>query len=196
MNVYQLTAREQVIFVFLLIVCFVYGGYALIYRPSLAKRQQLDVEIRLAKKELGGQEKVIQKERRWAEGFSDTIKSMRQNTTNEEAMSTILTEIENAARGTPIRVTEMKPQGALKVGEYNQLTISLTVDGNFLDILAFIHVLQTPPHDLRITRFEFEKLIGEPQKLLAKIAVVRFYIPSVEKENNTAGNQEKSMAQP
>ncbi len=169
----RLTARERAILIVFILVCCVYGVYALIYRPLHLEGQRLQDEIRLARKKLSDQRKAILKERQMPLQLRQGIESRVQKGNNEEVMSGLLAEIESAARGMNIRVTEIKPQGTLKEGEFNRFTVSLTLDGRFHELMAFVHLLQAPDHDLNVTQLNLEKMTSTPGVLLARIVVRR-----------------------
>ena len=187
----QLTSRERGIFIFFLIVCSIYAAYAFIYRPFLVEGQRIEEDLRFARKKLSDQMRVIQKERNVPHAYREAIASKRQQSAPEEVMSSILSEIETVSREMTIRITEMKPQRVLKADDVNKFPVSLTIDGKFQDLMAFIHLLQAPEHDLQVTQFYLEKEISDPAKLLAKIVVVRTLIlPQPEAMNeriNTKG---------
>ncbi len=172
----QLTSRERGIFVLFVLVCGIYAGYAFVYRPSVIERQRIEEDLRLARKKWNDQMKIIRKEQNMPVGFREAIAAMRQENAPEEVMSAILSEIETAARSLKVRITEMKPQGVIKEDVISRFPVSLAVDGSFQELMAFVHMLQAPEHDLKVTQFHLEKGLSDPTALLAKIVVVRMLI--------------------
>ena len=177
MSALQFSVREKNIFFLFLVVCGIYGVYAGIYRLSMAKGQEIESDIAQTRTRLVEQAKVIRRARAMAARFDGDLQSMRQTTSNEEAMSLILSEIEAAAGGLKVRVTEMKPQGTQKEDFYNKFSVSLTVDGDLTDILQFIHALQGPSHHLIVTQFSLERAFQNTKEMLAKLVVNRILIP-------------------
>lgn len=172
----QLTNRERGILVVLIMICGIYAGYAFVYRPSVVERQRIEENIRHARRKLNEQMKLIRKERLMPVELRESIGAMRQLIAPEEVMSVILSEIETAARGLKIRINEMKPQGIITDDVINRFPVSLAVDGSFKELMAFVHLLQAPEHDLKVTQFHLEKGFSDPGTLLAKIVVVRMLI--------------------
>lgn len=176
MSLFAWSVRERTILAVLVLVCCVYGAYTWIYRPSLADEDRLAESVRTTRKKFQEELRVIEKEKRAPQALREALEKRRQKASPQETVSGLLSEIEASARAMNIRVTEMKPLSAFKNGEFNQFAVSLAVDGNFKEIMAFIHGLQSPGHDLDITQFFFERPFGESKTLQAKIVVVRTLI--------------------
>lgn len=177
MSTLQFSGREKNIFFLFLVVCGIYGVYAGIYRPAVVKGQEIESDIDQASTRLAEQAKVIRRARAMAARFDGDLQSVRQKTSNEEEMSLILSEIEAAAGGLKVRVTEMKPQGTQKEDFYNKFSVSLTVDGNLTDILQFIHTLQGSSHRLTVSQFSLERAFQNTKEMLSKLVVNRILIP-------------------
>lgn len=176
----QLTSRERGIFVVLVLLCGIYAAYIFAYRPLVIERQRIEENLRLSRKKFNDQMKVIRKEQRMPVELREAIAAMHQSNAPEEVMSGILSEIETASRGLKVRITEMKPQGIIKEDVISKFPVSLAVDGNFVELMAFVHLLQAPEHDLKVTQFHLEKGFSDPKTLIAKIVVVRMLIRSEE----------------
>lgn len=176
MSFLKLTARERAIFIVFFLVAFVYAGHSLVYKPAMFEGEQLKRSIRQAKKKVRDQSALIADSGRIPGDFMQSLDAMRQRASNEEVLSAMVSEIEAAARQLNIRVTEIKPQGNLQEGIWNNFSISLTVDGQLSDQMAFVHHLQAPGFDLDIIQYALEKSMAEPGILLAKIVARRVMI--------------------
>lgn len=173
MKLLMFTARERAIVVLFVLVCCLYGAYKMVYRPFISQEQQLRDEMRQTRRKLSEQRKIIIKDQQMPQGLRQGIEAIIQSGSNEEVMSGLLAELESAARSMNIRVTEIKPQGTVKEGEYNTFTVSLTIDGRFHDLMAYVHLLQAPDLDLHVAQLNLEKMTSAPGVLLARIVVKR-----------------------
>jgi Tfp pilus assembly protein PilO len=169
--------REQKIFFVLLVVFGIYGAYMGIYRPSVDKNEEIERNAMLARKKWMEQARLIQKEKRMAQAWQAELDSVRQTGSNEQVMSAMLSEIENVAAGGKIRVTEMKPQGAVKSEFYNTFSISLSFDGELKDVLSFIHVLQNPSRHLNLRQLNLERSGSDAKGMMAKMVLERQLFP-------------------
>lgn len=177
MNPWHFSGRERNIFWVFLVVCGIFGVYAGIYRPAATRAVQIETDMAQAKRKLAEQNKIIQKARNLGAKFKEDMESLRQTTANEQVMSSILSEIETAANGLTVRVTEMKPQGTQKEDFYNKFAVSLTVDGNLKEILQFVHTLQGASHNLTVSQFSLERAFQGSSEMLAKLVVNKILIP-------------------
>lgn len=177
MSMRPFSIREQQIFVVLVLVCGLYAAFAFIYRPSVEKTEAIEREITLARKKWAEQTTVIQKEKIMARAWQEKFDAVRQKGSNEEAMSAMLSEIEVLSGSMNIRVTEMKPQGAVKGEFYNTFSISLSVDGDLKDILAFVHVLQDPSRHLKVRQFSLERTFADAKGMIARVVMERTLFP-------------------
>lgn len=177
MSAFSFSIRERIIFAGLVLVCCVYAAYMYIYRPSVVRSEEIFRETVRAGKKLSEQAAVIQKEKRMAEIWQGELDAVGQNNSNEEAMSAMLSEIEAVTGQMKIRVTEMKPQGAIKGEFYNTYAVSLAVDGDLKDILEFIHILQDPSRHLSVRQFSLEKSFADSTGMLAKVVVESTLLP-------------------
>ena len=100
---------------------------------------------------------MIQKAKSYEEKYKSLLESFQQQGSDEQMMSVILTEIESAAAQVKIRIADMKPQKARKIGTYNNFLVSITLDGELTSIMDFIYSLQNQPHLFAVDELRLEK---------------------------------------
>ena len=177
MSLFSFSAREQKIFIVLLLVCGIFGVYTFVYRPAVIKGEEIDSEISRTRQKLSDQQAVIEKEQQMALVLQDELETVRQKRTNDEEMSSILSDIEAMGSGMNIKVTEIKPQEVKKQDFLNRFSVSLTVDGNLMDMMRFIHALQDPAKHVQIRQLSLERAFVDSKEMLARMVVERTLIP-------------------
>ncbi|MFC1510602.1 hypothetical protein ACFL49_02975 [Candidatus Omnitrophota bacterium] len=146
------SSREKKIFIVLSICILGFIFQAGIYKPLAHQKELLAIKIRAAEKSLFRAQRSAQNE-----GQQDHVKRMlapfRQKGTDEEVMSSILSEIEQKKEGLDLRIADMKPQKMHKVDLLKVFSVRLTIEGAVTDVLQFIYLLQEPPHMFRVDEF-------------------------------------------
>ena len=76
----------------------------------------------------------------------------KQSASNEGTMSSILSEIEAAAADLKLQIANLTPKRVKETNFSNRFSVSLSIDGDFMDILQFLHRLQGEPHLLTLKK--------------------------------------------
>lgn len=153
----SLTSRELGIMTVLgvaLVVLFVYQG---IYVPYEERRENLQAQIVRAEARLKKNLRILQKSKASAEKGKKLLETFKQEDSDDQVISAMISEMEAAAKGIPIHISDIKPQKVRKDNSINTFSVSLVLDGALSPIVNFIHVLQTAPHLFQIQELRLEK---------------------------------------
>ncbi len=156
-TVRRLTQREQNIFAVCLILAFIYMGYNGLVRPFHEKIILLDQSIGAHQRKLSQNLRMICEAESLERKYDPYLKKFKQSKSNEQAMSSILAEIEEVAGGLNLRISNLKPNKVKKEEFYNRFSVSLSLESDFADVLHFLYILQNDPHLFRIEEVQFEK---------------------------------------
>ena len=188
----RLTGRERKIFVVSLaavILSFFYNG---LVKPLHAKKDFLDQEIASHQKQLNRGLKTVQKAKVLGARYDVYLKQFRQSGTEEEAASSILSEIEEAAGKFGLHITDLKPQRIKHDEHNNQFSVGLTISSELVDIIRFLYVLQQPPHLFDVEEVEFEKSARKNQSTITtRLVLGKAFIPAGSGEEEV---RKKTMA--
>lgn len=187
MSILRLSIRERTILMFFIIVCGVGAANVFICRPAVRERERLQGAIESAQKRIAEQSRVIARDKQMPDTFRQKLDSKLQKAADPEVFSGILSEIENAARALNIRVVEMKPLAVVPDKLMNKFPVNVSADAGLKELIAFIHSLQAPEHDLDIAQFSLERPFGESAHLQAKIVIVRSLIRTAENQQVKPG---------
>jgi len=169
--------REKKIFLVALFFVFSYGIYLFGYIPFQGKAQELDADIKKAEKQLRENYRLIRKSSFFNRDFKDILEVFSQKASDEEVMSSILTEIEAVASKIEIDISDKKPQKPRRVNFYNKFTISLSIDGDLSKIMEFVYILQNSPYLFEIDELTLSIKSIRKQDLVCRVILSKSLIP-------------------
>ena len=88
-------------------------------------------------------------------------------------MLTIVSKIDAAARESNIHIANIQPQKSVTQKDFRFLAVELEIDGQWLDIVQFLYLLQKQPNFYFINELNLEKYSGVSSSLRGRIVVSR-----------------------
>jgi Tfp pilus assembly protein PilO len=177
MTRFSFSTREKRIFILLVAAVIILIFYLAVYLPTGEKMSLLENEIRVAERQLKKDVLVIRKARQLEEQDKALLEEFRQKDTDENVMSSILSEIEAVAGEVGMRIADMKPKKARRIDFYNDFSVSLSIDGKLPDITHFMYVLQSSPHRFFVDEFSLEKRSPTSPELNCRLAISKILVP-------------------
>ena len=153
----RLSARELKILIVSLALAAVYIGYILLVKPAREKFVALDEEIALQQRRLAKNSAEMQRAGSMEKALQVYEQKFKQSASNEGTMSSILSEIEAAAADLKLQIANLTPKRVKETNFSNRFSVSLSIDGDFMDILQFLHRLQGEPHLFDVEEARFDK---------------------------------------
>jgi len=163
---YHLSKREGFVFALCLLVIIVYAGLNFVFKPLRARDTQLQGKIAVSEKRLKNHLVLLRAEKTVDEEYEKYAPYFQQKLSDEQEMAAILSEIENVANQTGLRIADMKPQRVKKVDFYNSFSAALTVEGGLGVILQFLYASQNIPHLFRVDEIYFEPYSKRDSQLI------------------------------
>lgn len=153
----RLTRREQNTFVICLLFLFGYISYQGALKPLGNRLAVLDKKIEAEQKKFDKDLRILRKANLLQDQYNEYAKRFKQDKSNEQMMSGILSEIERVAEGLKdLRISDLKPKIVQNQDIYNEFSVSLTIESNFVTIMEFLHILQIQPHFFRVDEVRFD----------------------------------------
>ena len=178
MTVRTLTKREKRIFAICVALIIVYGVYNGLIRPSGAMDVSLDQNIALQRRKLNKDTRVIEKAASLEGLYNFYFKRFKQTKTNEQVMSGIVAEVEGVAGRAQLQISNINPQKVRRVELFNRFSVSLTMEGQFTDVMHFLHLLQGEPHLFDVEEARIEKGGGHQTTLVrAQFVLSKIFLP-------------------
>jgi len=153
----RLSARELKILILSLVLASTYAGYILLVKPAQEKFAALDEEILVQQRRLAKNSTEIQKAADLEKVLAAYEQKFKQPASNEGTMSSLLSEIEAVAGELKLQIANLTPKRVRETNFANRFSVSLSIDGNFTDILQFLHKLQSEPHLFDVEEARFDK---------------------------------------
>jgi len=89
-----------------------------------------------------------------------------------------------------LSLVDLKPGDNGQNEHKRRFSVSAAMNGDFLDSLRFLYLLQKPPHLFRVEEIEFEKLIKEKKEISMRCVLSKTFVPSERKvEKNERGEK-------
>ena len=156
MAIRRFTIREQKIVLIFLLAIIGNGSYYGLIRPLNEKIASLDTEIAKKKKKLKNNLGVIKKSQGVDKEYATLIEQFQQTKSNEQVMSAIIAEIEGVAGELQLQISDLKPKRVKREDTNNRFSVSLDIDSQFVDIIQFLHKLQSQPHYFAVEEAHFD----------------------------------------
>ena len=153
----RLSSRELKILVVSSVLASTYIGYILLVKPAKEKFVALDEEIIAQQRRLARNSTEIKKADDMERLLAVYEQRFKQPASNEGTMSSILSEIETVAADLKLKIANLTPKRVKETALSNRFSVSLAIDGDFLDILQFLHTLQSEPHLFDVEEARFDK---------------------------------------
>ena len=137
----------------------------------------MESKIVAGRKQLEKNLKIIHKAQRYEKQNTAIIANFKQKGSDEQAMSTIITEIESVAGEVNIRIADLKPQKVRKTGSFNNFSVSLVLDGQLTPIMNFVYDLQNQPHWFGVDEMRLDKKSPNSPDLKGYLVLSRTLLP-------------------
>lgn len=173
-----LTKREQNILIICIVLVFSYVGYNGVYKPTSERIQYLDERALTLQQQLKKSQMTISRSDLVGRKYADIIKRFKQSRSNEQEMSAILSEIENAAKQLNLQIADLKPQRVKSDEDFNWFSISLTISSGLDNIVQFLYAVQNEPYFFNVEEIRFDKGAQRGvEDLKTSLVLSRFLIP-------------------
>ena len=174
----RITSREKKITGVTLALIFIYGGFNFIFKPIKQKEAILDEEIQAEIKLLNKDFLAVKKEKQLKREYENLLVPFRQQNSDEEEMSVLLSQMQTLATQTGLRIVDIKPQKSRKTEFCKFLPLSLSLEGYYSDVIRFLYVVQATPYSLGVDELFLEFKPSQRNVLTCRIDLSRILIPA------------------
>jgi len=153
----KLTRREKKIFIVTMVLAvgfFIYSGPLKPFQNRLSNvDKQIEYEIKMFKKNT----RKIKNAASLSQNYNYYLEAYKQELSNEQMMSSIISQIEGVANTLDLRIADLKPKPVKHDKLLNRFSVSLTIDSGFVEVMELIHTLQGNPYRLDLEEIRLEK---------------------------------------
>ena len=176
MTKFSFSKREKKMAGVVVLVIFFSVVYRGVYVPLKNQVEFLNNKISVAEQRLSKTLKIIRRAKIAAKKYDDILDDFKQTVSDEQVMSSILSEIETVAGELKMRIADMKPKKVKRVDFYNNFSVSLSIDGQLSEIMLFIYRLQNSPHVFYIEELRLNKSSPRKVDLSCQVVLSRLLI--------------------
>ncbi|MFH1655814.1 MAG: type 4a pilus biogenesis protein PilO [Candidatus Omnitrophota bacterium] len=173
----NISKREKIILTICALLILAYFLFNFVFEPIKRKIDDLNNEILTKELKLKKNYKVLNLKDVQEVEYKKYSDIMLQKDSDEQEMSSLLSEIESVSAGIDMRVSDMKPLRVKVMDFYKKFSVELEAEGLLDDITRFIHTIQNKPYLLEIERLRLERRSMRTDKLKAFMLINRIRIP-------------------
>lgn len=140
--------------------------YSVMINPILMKLKSLNKTILVNETKLDSNLKILKQKDIIQDEYERYSELLRQENSDEQEMTLLLSNIESAVRGVALRITAMKPKAIKKVDLYKRLSVDVEVEAELSEMTKFIYNLENEPYLLRIGRLRLGRKSRRRSSLL------------------------------
>ncbi len=173
----NLSKRERNILIVIAALLSSYAAYAFFFEPLTDRLSVLNKEIGAKQLKLKKNKKILSREKSVTSDYQKYEKYLKQGSSDEQEMASVLSEIEAVAHSVNIRINDMKPHKVKRIDFYNNFAVEIESEGKLLEIVKFIYQLQSPPHLLKAEKVRLERQATVNASLKGYLLVTKILIP-------------------
>ena len=174
----KLNTRETVILVITLTLILAAGVYQFVIKPMHEGAVDINDRLRLDRDQLIKAQKMVAQQKSVEARYQHLVGLIGMADSEEAQMPSIVSRIEGSARESNIHIANIQPQRSVNQKEAKFLTVELEIDGQWLDIVQFLYLLQKQPNFFFINELNLEKYSGTINSLRGRIVISRMCIVS------------------
>jgi Tfp pilus assembly protein PilO len=173
----NLSKREKFVLSICILLVSVHLGFKFVFLPISNKINNLNNEISKKEIKLKRSYKTLNRQEAVQEAYKRYSDYMKQKETDEQEMSTLLSEIESISKEIDIHISDMKPSRVKVIDFCKKFSVELEAEGFLEDLTKFVYTLQSPPHLLKVERLRLERRSIRTNKLKTFMLISRIRIP-------------------
>ena len=177
MRLAGLSKRER----YILYVCiFVVASsllYSFVVEPTARRWRDLGREILTQRAKLDKNLRVIAREESVRQEYERYAANVRQKGSDEEEMASLLREVETLARGSGVRITDIKPRPVKDMQFYKRYIIEVESEARMRELTRFIYRLQRSSQVLKVERLRLSAKGRRTPLLKSYMLIARVLIP-------------------
>ena len=169
----RLNSRETLILIITLVLVFVFIAYQFVIKPMHAGSVDINGRLRvdyarlIKARQMSAQRSQVEMRYKNLADLVGTLDS------EDAQMPSIVSKIEAASRESNIHIGNIQPQKPITQKEARFVAVELEIDGQWMDIVHFLYLLQQRPNLYFINELNLEKYSDTTNSLRGRIVVSR-----------------------
>ena len=178
----RLSARETKIMIATAAAVVAAGVFHMIYFPLQDQKLSLNERIMATRLQMDLDHAVLKKASIIDAQYQNYLRRLALAGTQEEAVASILKDIEGIIRELNLDVGDLKPGPVKDEGTHYKFAISLSLNGDLPGLVQFLYALQQEPHYYEVDEIQIEKLTRQNDPgLKTRLALSKVFVLSESK---------------
>ena len=169
----KLSPRENIILITTIVLVVIFIAYQLVIKPMYEGTMDVNDQLRLGRVNLIKAHQMLDQKDQIAARYQNLVNLIGGVDSEEAQMPTIVSKIEAAARDSNIHIANIQPQKPLTQKDIRFLQVEIELDGQWLDMVQFLFLLQQPPNFYFINELNLEKYSDTANSLRGRIVISR-----------------------
>ncbi len=169
----QLNQREIIILVVTIVLAVVFFVFQFVIKPMHEGSVDINGQLRVVKANLIKARQMVAQKPLVEARYQNLVDLIGVVDSEDAQMPMIISKIETSARESNIHIANIQPQKTVTQKEARFLAVELEIDGQWLDIVQFLYLLQQKPNFYFINEINLEKYSGTVSSLRGRIVVSR-----------------------
>jgi len=174
----KLDPREKIILIITLALIALFAAYQLMFKPMHEGSADINDRLRVDHARLVKARQMASRKTLVDARYKNLLSLIGTVDAEGSQMPTIVAKIETAARESNIHIANIQPQKSVTQKEVRFLAVELEIDGQWLDIVRFLYLLQQQPNLYFINELNLEKYSDTTNSLRGRIVVSRMCLVS------------------
>ncbi|MBI4310048.1 MAG: type 4a pilus biogenesis protein PilO [Candidatus Omnitrophica bacterium] len=169
----KLSKRETAILIIALGLGFVYAIGQIVVKPLRQGGENIDNQLRLNQARLMKARQMAGRKNDIEQRYQHLIQLIGATGSESSEMSGMVARIEAAAAQADVHIVNMQPQKVVNGQGKSFFPVELQVDGQWANIVKFIHLAQSQPNYYFINELSLEKYSDNQSLLRGRIVLSR-----------------------
>ncbi len=169
----KLNARETQIFFITLGLAVFFVVYQFVFKPIHEGSLDIDDRLSLDQERFIKASQLLAQKDQIEDRYQHLINLIGAAGSDESQIPTIVAKVEAAARESNIHISNIQPQRSNILKEIVFLGVELEIDGQWLDIVKFLNLIQQQPNFYFIDELNLEKYSGTVNSLRGRVVISR-----------------------
>ena len=164
----RLSKKEKRLFYITVAVVSVVFLDRVVFRPVINKLENFNGKIAVEEKKLEKSMLILKQEDAISSEYKKFAQSIKQDQSDEETISNLLSSIEKMAKSVSVFILDMKPGTVEKSEFYKKYSVKVEAEAKINNLSDFIYQLENSPKLLRVSDF---RLTPQKKETVLKISM-------------------------
>lgn len=173
----KFSKRERSIFLICILMLIGYIVKISIIDSIESQKEAIDSQIASLQLELRKANKFIIDSNDIILKYNELTDKLKQSKSAQQILSSTLSSIETVSKEFKLNISDLKPNEVRSTKYINIFSVSMTINSPFVEVLHFIHKLQSEQYSFEVDSVNFEKSLRlDDDSIRTTLVLSKYYI--------------------